>query len=133
MAKNTTIPKDKLDLFQKPALAYLATLMPGGAPQVTPVWIDYDGVYLLVNTAQGRQKDRNMRRDARVGITVQDPDDNLRYLSVIGTVADITTEGAEEHFFRLGKRYTGRDVYRELSPGETRVLFKILPERVFGE
>jgi PPOX class probable F420-dependent enzyme len=85
------VPADYLDLFSKPAFAHLATLMPDGSPQVTPVWIDYDGTYLIVNAAQGRQKNRNMAKRSRVAIDVIDPDYPYRYLAVRGYVREITT------------------------------------------
>lgn len=125
-----TIPEDYLDLFEKRAFAHLATLMPDGSPQVTPVWVDYDGKYLLVNSAKGRQKDENMRRDKRVAIEILDPQNPYRYLQVRGRVAEITQEGADAHIDRLAKKYTGADRYQNRRPGEVRVIYKILPESI---
>ena len=93
------------DLFTKRAFANLATLMPDGRPQVTPVWCDFDGTHVLVNTAKGRQKDRNMRRDPRVAIALADPDNPYRYLEVRGRVVEITEQGANEHIDRMAKKY----------------------------
>jgi PPOX class probable F420-dependent enzyme len=125
------IPESHLDLFQKRAFAHLGTLMPDGSPQVTPVWIDYDGTYLLVNSAKGRQKDRNMRRKAKVGLDIVDPDNPYRYLGVRGTVVEITEEGADVHIDRLARKYTGAERYGNRRPGEVRVIYKIRPERVW--
>jgi len=84
------IPEKYLDLFQKKTFGQLATLMPDGSPQVSPVWIDYDGRHILVNSAKGRVKDKNMRRDPRVGLDLVDPENPYRHLSVRGSVVDIT-------------------------------------------
>ena len=125
-----TIPKKYLDLFEKRAFAHLATLMPDGSPQVTPVWVDYDGEYLLVNSARGRQKDKNMLRDPRVAVEIIDPDDSYRYFQVRGRVIEATTEGADDHIDKLARKYTGLDRYPYRRPGEVRILYKILPERI---
>ncbi|HYY15172.1 MAG TPA: PPOX class F420-dependent oxidoreductase, partial [Gammaproteobacteria bacterium] len=82
----TAISQQYLDLFQKKAFAQLATLMPDGRPQVTPVWCDFDGSYIRINSAKGRVKDRNMRRDPRVTLSLQDPDNPYRHLQVLGRV-----------------------------------------------
>jgi len=123
------IPKEYLDLFDKRAFASLATLMPDGRPQVTPVWCDFDGTHVLVNTAKGRVKDRNMRRDPRVSLAIMDPDNPYRYLEIRGRVAEITEEGAEAHIDKLAKKYLGVDEYPYRQPGEVRIIFKIKPER----
>lgn len=124
------IPKEFLDLFEKKAFAALATLLPNGAPQVTPVWCDFDGTYVLVNSARGRVKDRNMRRDPRVSLAILDPDNPYRYLGIQGRVVEITEEGADAHIDRLAKKYLGLDRYPYRQPGEVRVIYKIKPERV---
>lgn len=126
---NEVIPQKYLDLFQKPCFANLATLMPDGQPQVTPVWCDYDGTYVVVNTAKGRQKDRNMRRDKRVSLSIMDPKNPYRYLEVRGTVAEITEDGAAAHIDKMAKKYLGLDKYPNAQPGEVRVLYKIRPEK----
>ena len=124
----STIPENYLDLFEKRAFANLATLMPDGSPQVTPVWVDYDGTYLLVNTARGRQKDRNMQRDPRVALSIMDPDDPYRYLQIRGTVAESTTEGGDDHIDKMAYKYLGKNRYPNRRPGEVRVIYKILPD-----
>jgi PPOX class probable F420-dependent enzyme len=125
---SNSIPASFLDLFKKKAFGHLGTLMPDGAPQVTPVWIDFDGQYVLVNTAAKRQKDRNLQRDGRVSISITDPDNAYRYLEVRGTVVERTTQGADAHIDSLAKRYIGKDKYPWKQPGEVRVIFKVRPE-----
>lgn len=125
-----TIPVDFLDMFQKCAFAQLATVMPDGSPQVTPVWVDYDGKYVIVNTSQGRQKERNVRRDGRVAISMQDPDDAYRWMMIRGRVVEVTPEGGVDHINKMAKKYRGLDKYPWLAPGEVRVILKIKPEKV---
>jgi PPOX class probable F420-dependent enzyme len=121
------IPEKYRDLFDKKAFASLGTQMPDGSPQVTPVWVDYDGHHVLVNTAKGRAKDRNMRRDPRVSLAIIDPDNPYRYLEVRGRVAEVTEEGADQHIDKMAKKYLGQDKYPFRQAGEVRVLFKIEP------
>ena len=90
------IPEKYADLFTKPAFANLATVMPDGSPQVTPVWVDFDGSHILFNSALGRVKDKNIRRDPRVSVAIQDPGNPYRYLEVRGRVVEITQKGADE-------------------------------------
>ncbi|MBV8732739.1 MAG: PPOX class F420-dependent oxidoreductase [Acidobacteriia bacterium] len=123
------IPEKYQDLLQKKAFAQLATIMADGSPQVSPVWFEYDGKNILVNSAKGRVKDVNMRRDPRVGIDIQDPDNPYRHVSIRGRVVDITEKGADEHIDKLTKKYTGQDKYPYRGPGEVRVIYKIEPER----
>jgi PPOX class probable F420-dependent enzyme len=123
------IPERYKDLFQKKAFAHLATLQPDGSPQVTPVWCDYDGAHVLVNSARGRQKDKNMRRNPKVALSIMDPDNPYRYLEVRGRVVEITEEGADEHIDKLAKKYLNVDRYPYRRPGEVRVIYKIKPER----
>jgi len=125
----TVIPDQFLDLFQKKALAHLATLMPDGRPQVTPVWCEYDGRHVLINTAAGRQKDRNLVRDGRVALSLTDPDDPFRYLEVRGRVVERTEKGADEHIDRLAQKYMGTR-YPDRQPGERRILYRIEPEHL---
>lgn len=123
-----TIPESSMDLFTIKAFAHLATLMPDGSPQVTPVWVDYQHGYILVNTARGRQKDRNIRRDPRVAVSVMDPDNPYRYLQVRGRVVEITEEGADAHIDMLAHKYLGQEKFSSRRPGEVRVIYKIQPE-----
>ena len=124
------IPEEFKDLFGKVAYANIATVMPDGTPQVTPVWFDYDGNYLRVNSAKGRVKDKNMRRNKNVALSIQDPDNAYRYLAVRGKVDDITEEGADAHIDSLAKKYLGKDKYPFRGPGEVRVIYRIRPEKV---
>ncbi len=129
MAENS-IPDKYLDLFRKKAFAHFATIMPDGSPQVTPVWVEYDGEYVLVNTAKGRQKDRNVERDPRVAIEIQDPDNAYRFVQIRGQVVEITEEGADDLIDQLSEKYTGNPVYQNRRPDETRITMKIKPEHV---
>jgi PPOX class probable F420-dependent enzyme len=125
---NTVIPASHLDLFKKKAFANLGTLMPNGQPQVTPVWVDYDGSQVLINTAQGRQKDKNLQRDPRVALAIMDPDNPYRYLEVRGRVVERTLDGADQHIDAMAKKYLGQDRYPYRQPGEVRVIYKVKPE-----
>jgi PPOX class probable F420-dependent enzyme len=116
------------DLFETKALASLATIMPDGSPQVTPVWVDFDGEAVIVNTAVGRVKDRNLQRDGRATLAVIDPKNPYRYLEVRGKVIERTHEGADAHIDRMAKKYLGVDTYPNRRPGEIRVIYRILPE-----
>ena len=124
-----SIPQNYLDLFNKKAFANLGTLMPDGSPQVTPVWVDFDGKYVLVNSAEGRRKDKNLRRDGRVAMSIMDPDNPYRYLQIRGKVAEITNQGAAQHIDKMAKKYLDKDKYPYAQPGEVRVLYKIEPEQ----
>jgi PPOX class probable F420-dependent enzyme len=124
------IPERYLDLFEKKAFANLATLMPDGSPQVTPVWVDFDGARIIVNSARGRQKDRNMKRNPSVALALSEPRNPYRYLEVRGRVVEITEEGASEHIDKMAKKYLGVDKYPNRAPGEVRVLYKIEPLHV---
>ena len=122
------IPEKYKDLFQKRAFASLATLMPDGRPQVTPVWVDFDGEHVIFNSARGRQKDKNVRRDPRIALALTDPENPYRYLEIRGRVVEITEEGANDSINKLAKKYLGVDKYPYGQPGEVRVLYKIKPE-----
>ena len=124
------IPHEFLDLFEKPSLSHLATLMPDGSPHVSPVWVDYDGQYILINTAKGRRKEANMRERPRVALDIVDPENPFRFLSIRGRVVEITEEGANGHRDRLDTRYLGITQYPSRDPQEIRCLCKILPERI---
>ncbi len=131
MSGDGTLAKYR-DILDKKAFAHLATVGRDGTPQVTPVWVDFDGTHIRFNTARGRVKDRNLQRNPRVALAVQDPDNPYRYLQIRGRVADMTEQGAEAHIDALAKKYTGQDRYPWRRPGEVRVTVKILPERVQG-
>jgi PPOX class probable F420-dependent enzyme len=124
------IPQAYRDLFSKPAFASLVTLMLDGSPQVTPVWCDLQDGLVVINTAKGRLKDRNMRRDPRVALAVSDPANPYRYIQIRGRVAEITEDGGDAHIDRMAMKYLGVDSYPFRQPGEVRVMYKIRPERV---
>ncbi|MFW5691969.1 MAG: PPOX class F420-dependent oxidoreductase [Chloroflexota bacterium] len=131
-----TIPEKYKDLVERPIVMTLVTLMPDNQPQATPVWFSYDGEYVLVNTAKGRQKDRNMRERPQVTALIVDPDNPYRYLELRGRVESFTEEGALDHINSLSKRYFDREDYYAGQPHlrgkETRVIFKIKPEHISG-
>jgi PPOX class probable F420-dependent enzyme len=126
---SATVPESHKDLFQKKAFGSFTTLMPDGSPQTTPVWVDYVDGKVIVNTALGRQKDKNVRGDARVAVTLIDPDNPYRYLEVRGRVDEITEDGASQHIDKMAKKYIGQDKYPWAKPGEHRVLLKITPDK----
>jgi PPOX class probable F420-dependent enzyme len=120
-------PADFLDLFtdETKALLYLATTMPDGSPQVSPVWFSIHGEYVLINTNEGRTKDKNMKARPRVAMVIQDPKDQDRYLGMRGEVVECTREGADEHINRLSLKYYGKPwKYRE---GQRRIIYRIKP------
>jgi PPOX class probable F420-dependent enzyme len=126
-----TIPREYLDLLQqKKAFAELATVMADGSPQVTPVWFDYTGGKIRVNSAKGRTKTRNMTEGAPVALSIMDPDNPYRYLQVRGKVTRVTEEGASAHIDSLAKKYLGKDKYPFAKAGEVRVTFEITPHAV---
>jgi PPOX class probable F420-dependent enzyme len=126
-----TIPEAFKDILtKKKAFATLATVGADGAPQVTPVWFDWDGSRLRINTAKGRVKDKNLRRTPTVAVTIMDPDNPYRYVQVKGRVANVAESGADAHIDALSKKYTGQGRYAKRTPGEVRVIFTITPDRV---
>ena len=127
------IPQQYHDLFQKKAFAHLATINSDGSPQVTPIWVDFDGSHIRFNTAKGRVKERNLRRNPRVALAILDPDNPYRYVRVSGRVVEITEQGADPHIDALAKKYMGQDKYPYRKPGEVRLLCKILPEKAAGQ
>jgi PPOX class probable F420-dependent enzyme len=114
------------------ALAHLGTVMANGAPQVTPVWFDYDGKMFRVNSAKGRVKDRNMRRNPHVSLSIVDPANPYRHIGVQGRVVEITEQGADAHIDSLAKKYLGQDKYPFRSASEVRVIYKIAAESSSG-
>ncbi len=115
---------------EKKAYAYLATTMPNGAPQVTPVWFNTTENYILINTAAGRIKDRNMRARPNVAICIADPADPYRYIQIQGKVVETTTEGADDHIDALSYKYTGNKKYQWRKATEQRVTYKIQPTKI---
>ena len=125
--------QDYADLLQqKKAFAHLATTMPDGAPQSTPVWIDYRDGRVLVNTAKGRVKARNMQAGSPVALSISDPDNPYRYVQVRGVVSRVHEDSADAHIDFLAKKYLGKDKYPFGQPGEERVIYEIEPQKVQG-
>jgi PPOX class probable F420-dependent enzyme len=126
-----TIPATHADLLTtKNAFAHVATLNTDGSPQVTPVWVDFDGTYVLINTAKGRVKAKNLAREPRVAISIADPDNAYRYLGIQGRVVEMTETGGDAHIDKMAKKYLGKDSYPFRTPGEVRLIVKISPDKV---
>ena len=126
-----SIPAEYVDLLQqKKAFASLATLMPDGTPQVTPVWFDYTNGKIRINSAKGRVKTRNMTEGAPVALSILDPDNAYRYIQIRGRVDHVTEKGADAHIDSLAKKYLGKDKYPWASPDQVRVIFEIEPDKV---
>ncbi len=128
----TPLPKKAKEILSKKTFAHLATLMSDGSPQVTPVWVDYEGDRIVINTAEGRVKPRNMRHDPRVALSATDPDNPYEAVVVRGRVDEMTHEGADEHIDAMAKKYLGKDRYPFRQTGEQRVKVYIEPEVVKG-
>lgn len=124
------IPAEARHLLEGKTFAHVATLMPDGAPQVSPVWIDVEDGTVVFNTAEGRLKPKNLRRDPRVAISVTNPENPYESLLIRGRVTELTREGADEHIDALAKRYMGVDEYPLRQPGEERLIARIQPEKV---
>ena len=122
------IPENFHDLLeQKKAFANLATIMPDGSPKVTPVWFDYTGGMIRVNTAKGRVKARNLREGAAVALSIMDPDNPYRYIQIRGRVKRVVEQGADQHIDSLAKKYLDKDKYPFGQPGEVRLMYEIEP------
>ena len=126
------IPQSHQDLLadETRAFAFLATIMPDGTPQVSPVWFNSDDEYILINTAVGRLKDRNMSQHPDVAVTLLNPANPYRYLLVRGKVVEATQEGAVEHIHALSHKYQRPGL--DIPAGQVRVTYKIKPEHVFA-
>lgn len=129
----TNIPESHRDLVEDAgrAYAYLATVMPDGSPQVTPVWFNTQGDLILINSARGRVKDRNIRSRPEVALLIADSKDPLRYVQIRGPIVEITEEAALQHINALSMKYRGRSW--SPVPGQTRVIYKLLPKHVVTE
>jgi len=120
-----------IGLFRGKNFAFIASLMNDGSPHITPVWVDYDGQFFLVNTAEGRTKQKNFERDSRVALSIVDKDNPYNTVSIRGKVVEQTRNGADEHIDKLAKKYLGVDKYPFRSPSEKRIILKIKPDKVF--
>jgi PPOX class probable F420-dependent enzyme len=126
-----TIPASHADLLTaKPAFAQVATLNSDGSPQVTPVWVDFDGTHVIINTVKGRVKARNLAREPRVALNIVDPGNPYRYLAIQGRVVEMTEAGGDAHIDKMAKKYLGKDSYPGRTPGEVRLVVKISPEKI---
>ena len=128
------VPDSHKDLLEGPVFVALVTVMPSGQPQATPVWCSYDGTHIWLNSAKGRQKDKNMRANNRVTILATDPKNPYRWIEVRGKVDEITEDGAVDHINQLSNLYTGNPDFYSLNPAmrgrETRVIYKVRPVKV---
>jgi PPOX class probable F420-dependent enzyme len=120
------------EILQKKGFANLSTIQPDGSPQVTPVWFDHKDGLIRINTAVDRRKDLNMRKRPKVAISILDPDNPYKYVSIRGVVQKRTEEGADDHIDSLAKKYLDVDEYPYRSSNETRVLYLIKPIAVSG-
>ena len=126
-----SIPEKYLDLLtSKPELAHLSTLMKDGRPQVTPIWFSYEEGLIVLNSAKGRVKDINMRARPQVALSIVDSENSFRYVQIMGSVVDITEEGADDHIDLLAQKYLDKPRYPWRQPGEVRVIYRVKPERV---
>jgi len=132
MPRTDRVSAGGVKLLQEPQLAHFVTLMADGSPQTTPVWVDVesDGSAILINTAEGRVKTKNVDRDNRVAVSVTDSGNAWRYVLVRGTIVERRHEGADAHIDRLAKKYLGKDSYPFRREGEQRVTLVIKPNHV---
>lgn len=131
MQINREIDNSTIQLLTGKNFAFVSTLMKDGSPQITPTWIDFDGNTILINTAEGRTKQKNISRDSRVAVSIVDQNNPYHMVTIRGKVTEQTSKGADEHIDKLAKRYLGVDKYPFRSPTEKRVIIKIAPENVF--
>jgi PPOX class probable F420-dependent enzyme len=124
------LPDDLLALLRQPSTCYLATVMPDGSPHLTQTWVDTDGRHVLINSVDGHQKVRNIRRDPRVAVTVADPQQPARYFWIRGKVLDVTTDGAVDHVEKLSQRYLGGPYPWFGGRDQVRVLLTIEAEKL---
>lgn len=126
----TALPQGLKDMLQQPVFVHLTTLMADGSPQASPVWVDVDGDEIVINSAEGRVKDKNIKRDPRVALSVTAIDNPYKAFMVRGRVVKITTEGGDAHIDKMAKKYMGVDSYPFRTPTEVRVIYRIVADRV---
>ena len=126
-----SLSDDVLSLLRRPLMAHVATVMPDGTPQSTPVWIDTDGTDVLFNTAKGRVKHRNLLQNPAVALSFVDDENAYRMIEIRGR-AEMTEEGADEHIDAMAKKYLGQDSYPFRQPGEERIIVRVRPTAVAG-
>lgn len=127
----TVLTEDVVALLRKPLVVHVATVMPDGTPQSTPVWVDTDGTDVLFNTAKGRVKHRNLVQNPTVAISFVDDENPYRMLEIRGRV-EMTEEGADDHIDAMAKQYLGQDSYPFRQPGEERIIVRVHPTAVAG-
>ncbi len=127
----TNITPAVVQLIEDKNLAFVSTLMKDGSPQITPTWIDLVDGIIIVNTAEGRVKHRNVSRDPRVAISIVDRNNPFNMVTIKGQVVEQTTTGADVHIDKMAKKYLGVDKYSFAMPGEKRILLKIAPQKIF--
>jgi len=125
------LDKKSIELFSEKNLIFIATLMKDGSPQVTPVWANYEDGYILVNTAEGRIKHKNVLRDSRVAVSVVSKDNPLDMITIRGTVEELIPDYQYKHADKLTQQYMNRDHYPFKRNDEKRVILKIKPNKVF--
>jgi PPOX class probable F420-dependent enzyme len=126
----SALPEKVKTMLQKPVFVHFATLMKDGSPHVAPVWVDVDGDTILINSAVGRLKDKNVRADTRVSLSATDPANPYHSITIRGRVKEITTDGAEAHIDKMAKKYMGKDVYPAHSAKEPRVIYKVEADKI---
>ena len=131
MQINREIDDSVIPLLRGKNFAFVATLMKDGSPQITPTWIDFDGKIILINTAEGRTKQKNISRDPRVAISIVDQNNPYNMVTIRGKVIEQTSKDADNHIDKLAKIYLGVDKYPFRSPTEKRIILKVKPENVF--
>ncbi len=126
-----TITPEIAKLFQGKNFVSFSNLMKDGSPHVAPVWVDIDGNTILINTAVGRVKEKNVKRDNRVALSIFDHQNPYDMVAIRGKVIELTSDGADEHIDKLAKKYFGLDKYPYHSPDEKRIIVKIKPEKIY--
>lgn len=131
MTETVVITPQVAKLLEDKNLAFVATLMKDNSPQITPTWIDLVAGIIIINTAEGRVKQRNLSRDPRVAISIVDQKNPYDMVTIRGQVIEQTTHDADKHIDKMAKKYLGVDKYPFAMPGEKRILIKILPQKIF--
>jgi PPOX class probable F420-dependent enzyme len=128
----SVLNQQQQDLILGKNFANVATVGEDGSPQVTPVWIDWDGTHILMNTEQKRAKTKHLERDPRVAIAISNSENPYQYIEIRGRVVELTTDGAAEHIDKMALKYMGKEKYPFHRPGDVRVIAKIEPTKVMG-
>ncbi|MFN8589949.1 MAG: PPOX class F420-dependent oxidoreductase [Thermomicrobiales bacterium] len=126
------LPADVVALLRQPSICYLSTIMPDGSPQVTQTWVDTDGDHVLINTVEGFLKLRNIARDPRVAVAIDDPADRFRYKQIRGRVIATTTEGGAAHIEALSQKYLGQPYAWYGGRDQVRVIITIAADSISG-